>query len=206
MSVDLNKHAREIGRAMRNNNFEATPGGVLIDAGGMNLLANGVFKSTRYLDGEVVDSAIDPNLVVDQGLIYMLNAAFNGTTQQTAWYVGLFGGNVQPQPNWTGTNIVANATEITGYTIAGDAPNGRPRFVTAATTTKSLGNTRSEALFTFDANGPYTARGAFLVSAAAKGSTTGILMAATRFAADRTGLAGPDKLGVEYVITANDAG
>ena len=205
MTVDLTKHAREIGRALRNGKFEATPGGVLIDAGGMNLLANGAFKSTLYR-GDEREVAIDPNLVVDQGLIYMLNAAFNGSTQQTAWYIGLFSGNVSPQANWTGANIVANATEITGYTIAGDAPAARPRFTTSATTTKTLGNTGNEALFTFDDNGPYTARGAFLVSASAKGSTTGVLMAATRFAADRTGLAGPDKPGVEYVITAADAG
>ena len=39
-----------------------------------------------------------------------------------------------------------------------------------------------------------------------KGSTTGVLMAATRFAADRAGLNSPDELGVRYVLTAADAG
>ena len=39
-----------------------------------------------------------------------------------------------------------------------------------------------------------------------KGSTTGVLMAATRFAADRAGLNSPDQLGVRYVLTAADAG
>ena len=65
MTVDLTKHAREIGRALRNGKFEATPGGVLIDSGGMNLLANGAFKSTLYR-GDEREVAIDPNLVVDQ--------------------------------------------------------------------------------------------------------------------------------------------
>ena len=45
-----------------------------------------------------------------------------------------------------------------------------------------------------------------LAQASAQGATTGILMAATRFSADRTGLGAPDRLGVEYVVTASDAG
>ena len=69
----------------------------------------------------------------------------------------------------------------------------------------ALGNTGNEANFAFDVSGPYTARGAFLISASNKGSTTGVLMAATRFATDRAGLNSPDNLGVRYVITATDA-
>lgn len=197
MSINLKKNAREIGRHLRNRKWEQTPGGILIDRGGMNALMNGAFIDT--LNGE--DPQLSPNLVVDQGLIHVLNTVFAGTAQVTQWYIGLFSGNVTPQPNWTAANVVANATELTGY-----APSTRPGFTVAPVSAPSLGNAGSEANFAFDASGPYTARGAFLISVSNKGSTTGVLMAATRFAADRAGLNSPDELGVRYVLTAADAG
>lgn len=197
MSINLKKNAREIGRHLRNRKWEQTPGGILIDRGGMNALMNGAFIDT--LNGE--DPQLSPNLVVDQGLIHVLNTVFAGAAQVTQWYIGLFSGNVTPQPNWTAANVVANATELTGY-----APSTRPGFTVAPVSAPSLGNTGSEANFAFDASGPYTARGAFLISVSNKGSTTGVLMAATRFAADRAGLNSPDQLGVRYVLTAADAG
>ena len=197
MSINLKKNAREIGRHLRNRKWEQTPGGILIDRGGMNALMNGAFIDT--LNGE--DPQLSPNLVVDQGLIHVLNTVFAGAAQVTQWYIGLFSGSVTPQPNWTAANVVANATELTGY-----APSTRPGFTVAPVSAPSLGNTGSEANFAFDASGPYIARGAFLISVSNKGSTTGVLMAATRFAADRAGLNSPDELGVRYVLTAADAG
>ena len=196
MSINLKKNAREIGRHLRNRKWEQTPGGILIDRGGMNALMNGAFIDT--LNGE--DPQLSPNLVVDQGLIHVLNTVFAATTPITAWYIGLFSGNVTPQANWTAANIVANATELTGY-----SPSSRPPFTVSPVAAPSLGNTGNEANFAFDVSGPYTARGAFLISASNKGSTTGVLMAATRFATDRAGLNSPDNLGVRYVITATDA-
>ena len=200
MSINLKKNAREIGRHLRNRKWEATPGGILIDRGGMNALVNGVFEDTLYRDGGA-DRQISPNLVVSQGLIHVLNTVFAGAAQVTQWYIGLFSGNVTPVANWTAANVVANSTELTGY-----APSTRPGFTVAPVSAPSLGNTGSEANFAFDASGPYIARGAFLISVSNKGSTTGVLMAATRFAADRAGLNSPDELGVRYVLTAADAG
>ena len=197
MSINLKKNAREIGRHLRNRKWEQTPGGILIDRGGMNALMNGAFIDTLNRE----DPQLSPNLVVDQGLIHVLNTVFAGAAQVTQWYIGLFSGNVTPQPNWTAANVVANATELTGY-----APSTRPGFTVAPVSAPSLGNTGSEANFAFDASGPYIARGAFLISVSNKGSTTGVLMAATRFAADRAGLNSPDELGVRYVLTAADAG
>lgn len=197
--IDLKKNAREIAKHLRNGKFEATPGGILIDAGGMNALCNGVFTDTLYRDGKA-DTGISNNRVVNEGLIHILNTIFAGGAQVTQWYIGLFSGNVNPQADWKASTIVATATELTGY-----APSQRPAYTVTAATTPSIGNASAEASFEFDANGPYTARGAFLISASAKGGGTGVLMAATRFAADRTGLTSPDLLGVRYTVTAQDA-
>ena len=199
MSIDTKKHRGEIARHLRNRNFERTPGGILIDRGGMNALMNGAFKHTLYRDGEA-DAALDPNLVVNEGLDYLLNVAFNGTAAVTAFYIGLFSGNVNPQATWTGANVVAQATEFTSY-----SETTRQAWETDPSTAQSVGNSGDEAMFTFTGSG-HTVRGAFLAQASAKSAATGILIAATRFAADRTGLGAPDRLGVEYVLTAVDAG
>ena len=196
--IDMKKNAGEIGRHLRNHNYELSEGGVLIK-GGMNALVNGVFKDTLYSGGSA-DSQISPNLVVNQFLIHMLNVLFVGQAQVTQWYIGLIANNVSPQATWTAQNIVAQAGEVVGY------PGVRPGYTVSATSAPSLSNGGTGAMFEFDDAGPYTARGAFLISSSAKGSTSGVLCAATRFANDRAGLNSPDRLGVEYTITAQDAG
>ena len=207
--IDLKKHGREIGRHLRAKRFELTPGGVLVKAG-MNVIANGAFIDTLFRPGMAPDTQISPNLAVDEGLINMLNVYFAGSAQTTAWYVGLFTQNATPQDSWNAANIVANSVELEGYTTAaagGGSAVNRPAFTTVVTTTKTLSNAASQAMFYFDDDGPYTARGAFLIGgAAAKGSITGKLFAATRLATDRTGLASPDSLGVQYGVIAADAG
>lgn len=208
--IDLKKHGREIGRHLAAKRYEATPGGILIDKGGMNALANGVFIDRLYRHGELIDTNISPNLAVDEGLINLLNVYFNQASQPTAHYVGLFSQNATPQAGWNASNIVANSTELTGYTLGaggtGSATN-RPPFTTVTTTTKTVTNAASQAMFYFDADGPYTARGAFIIAnVAAKGSTTGKVFAATRLAVDRAGLALPDSLGIQYAVAAADAG
>lgn len=201
MSIDLSKHRAEIGRHLRNGNYEQTPGGILIDQGGMNALANGAFMHTVHRADGTIDRHIDPNLVVNEGLDYLLNAAFAGTAAITAWYVALFSGNVNPAPGWNGANWVAAATEQVAY-----ASTTRPAWtLPGATTTQSIGNSGSEAMFEFTGAGN-NVYGAALVSASAKGATSGKLFAATKFSAPRLALAAPDKLGVQYVVTAQDAG
>lgn len=199
MNIDLKKHGKEIGRHLRNFNYERTPGGILIDRGGMNALANGAFAHTLH-QGEAIDAAIDPNLVVNEGLDYLLNVAFASAAPITAWYLALFSGNVTPAPAWTGANWVAAATEQVNYVAT-----SRPPWSVTTTTTQSIGNGASEAMFEFTGTGN-NVYGAALVSANTKSSTTGRLFAATRFSAPRLGLSSPDKLGVQYVVTAQDAG
>ncbi len=199
--IDMNKHAKEIAAALRSGNFEMTAAGILIDRHGMNALANGAFKHTLYR-GRERDIQIVPNVVINEWLTFMLNVMFNGAAPVTQWYVGLFSGNVTPNgATLTGANMASALTEFKGYT-----EGNRLEFDVATTNTPSLGNTTNEALFEFDEDGPYTVRGAFIAQASAWDANSGKGFAAARFGADRTGLNGPDKLGIEYVITAMDGG
>ena len=141
---------------------------------------------------------IEPNLIVTEGLNYLLAAALDAAAQKTTLYIALFGGNVTPLAAWTGANWVANATEFTNYVEAarqvwdkGDAVAG------------SISNTATPAVFTAGVGGG-TVRGAALVEASAKSATTGILIAAARFLTDKV-LAETEELRVKYTISATSA-
>lgn len=163
--------------------FEHIRGGKVID--------------NKVVGGEVIDTWSEKNIVVDEGLAYILGVAFDGSTSAlTSWYIGLFSGNYTPVNTTTAANITANATEIT--TAYSEAT--RVAWVEAGVTARLIGNAASPALFTFTA-ATTNVYGAFLASASAKGATTGTLSSAKRFAALKTMLI-TDILSVTYEITA----
>ncbi len=141
---------------------------------------------------------IEPNLVVTEGLNYLLSAALAGGAQKTTFYIALFGGNVTPAANWTGANYTANSTEFTNYNEA-----TRVLWQKDAVSAGSIGNNTNPAVFTMAAGGG-TVRGAALIEASAKSATSGILVAAARFAADKV-LAVGEELRIRYIITASDS-
>lgn len=199
----LGRFAAEAARAIRNFKYELTEGGIYLPASKMTI--GGVFSHRHApAGGEFGPWAVDPNRVVTEGLVYILNAALGGQSQTSQFYLAPFSGNVTPGANWTGATFPAQATEFTAYT-----PSSRvPWTAVPATTAAALGNSAALAAstLTFNAGGPYNLYGVGLVGASAKSSTSSILVAATRFATPRTNLAGGDKLAVEYVINAKDEG
>jgi hypothetical protein len=141
---------------------------------------------------------VEPNIVVTEGLNYLLASALDGAAQKLTFYVALFGGNVTPQATWTGANWVANATEFTNYT-----ESGRQLWQKGDVAAGALGNSATPAVFTVGTGGGVV-RGAALVEAAAKSSTTGVLIAAARFASDKT-LDETEELRVRYTISLTAA-
>ena len=138
---------------------------------------------------------IEPNLIVTEGLNYLLAAALDAAAQKTTLYLALFSGNVTPQAAWTGVTWVAAATEFTNYVEAtrqiwqrGDAVAG------------SISNTAIPAVFTAGTGGG-TVRGVALVGASAKSANTDILISAIRFANDKV-LDATEELRVKYTINA----
>lgn len=174
--------------------YEKTESGLYIP--GANVKIGGHFITT--VNG--TDEQIDKNIVVNEGLNYLLGAAVANRTVETSWYIGLFSGNYTPQDTDTAANISANSTEIQSevtettrqaYTLPGADPTG-----------ESITNSASPAVF--NANTTVNAYGAFLVSVNTMGGTTGKLLAASKFSAVRA-LVNTDVLNVTYQLDIADA-
>lgn len=198
----LHTHGAEIARNLRQHRYDRTENGILIPS--MGVVIGGALRIRG--DGGLDEThAIDANLLVDEGLNHILNVTMppsGGYAQITQWYIAPFAGNYTPTATLTAANFASTATEFTGYT----ATNRPALNVAAATSTKSTGNTGDEALFTMAAGGPYNIYGFAIVSASAKSSTSGRMLAAVRMDTPMLGLAAGYKAGAEYVLSAADAG
>ena len=160
------------------------------------LKIGGVFTYSHIRDGKIIDTWEEPNIVVDEGLNYTLDAAFSAATPITAWYIGIFKNNYTPLASdvaltFPGVGVANEAT--TEYSEA-----TRPAWAEAGVAAKVITNTASPAVFTF-ASG-VNIYGAFLASINTKAGTTGKLGAASKFASVRAMIAA-DILSVTYSLT-----
>lgn len=173
-------------------NYKQSEGGILMPSNSIKV--GGSFIGQIIRDGKIIDEFEDHNLVVNEGLNHMLNVEFNGLTQVTTWYVGIFEGNYTPVAGVTAATIASASTESTAYTSA-----SRPEYVEATATAQSITNSASRASFVFNAT--KTIYGAFLVSSNVKSGTTGTLFSAARFAASKAVESG-DELLLTYTFSA----
>jgi len=174
------KHYPELARCIVQHGTQKTPEGLLIK--GAEIVASGL-----YIHGvNGTDWQEDPNLVTEEGLYYLLNAAFNQATRPTEFYIALFGGAVTPQPSWNAANFAATASEITSSTD-GYTESARPKWTKATAANLRVDNFANKSRFTFTTSGatPVKVEGAALLTASAKGATDGLLISAARFAAAR---------------------
>lgn len=191
----LGKLAGDAVRAIRTHNYEMTENGIYLP--GAKAFVGGVFRHSLN-DGPAV---LDPNRIVTEGLVYLLNAALGGQSQVSAFYLAPFSGNVTPAAGWTGANFTANSTEFTGYT-----PSTRMPWTTVPAVTASIGNSAALVASTLTMTAGSSLYGIGLLESQAKSAITGKLIAATRFGTPRTGLVIGDRLAIEYVMTATDEG
>ncbi len=173
--------------------YTPTEGGILLPKQGLRV--GGMFIGEHIRDGEVIDAWEDSNLVVNEGLNSLLSVYFNGGTQITTWYLGVFEGNYTPVATVTAATITSASTECTTY-----AASTRVAFDEAAPAAQVISNSASRASFVFNAT--KTIYGAFLVSASAKSATTGTLFSAARFSSSKAVVNG-DELLLTYSFTAS---
>ena len=162
--------------------------------------ARGVYHVEHIRNGEVIHTQEVDNIVVDEGLNHMLDVALSNGSQNSTWYLGIYKNNYTPVAGNTASTFagagVANeiSSEVDETT--------RPIWTEAGASAKSITNSASPAVFT--ANTTVAAYGAFLISNATMGGTTGVLMSAAKFAAVRN-LVDTDVLNVTYTLTIADA-
>jgi len=177
---DLQKHASEFGRYLRNRQFEMT------DDGGVLFPRAAVTAEGGYIhDVNGQDERFDKNLLPDEGLLYLLSVGLNNGTKLASWYLALYSGNYTPTAALTAASFPATAGEITsnteGYTEA-----TRQLWTPTAPTTPLIDNLANKAAFTIATASSLTVHGAALLSEAAKGAVTGKLISASKFSAART--------------------
>lgn len=191
---DLQKFASEIARYLRNKQFERT------DTGGLFFpKARAIATGGYYHDVNGLDEAYDPNLIPDEGLIYLLSVGANNGTKLATWYLSLYAANYTPLAALTAASYPATASEITSGT-EGYSEATRPVWTPTAPTTPLIDNLLNKAAFTIVTASSLTVNGAALTSESAKGAVTGKLISATKFAAART-LYNTDVFNLAYRMT-----
>jgi hypothetical protein len=81
------------------------------------LESEGLFSLQVFRKGKLIIEAPFPNGVTDQGKTYMLNAAFNGVTQLTGWFLGLIAGATTPTLSNADTALTHSGwSEFLSYT------------------------------------------------------------------------------------------
>lgn len=122
-------------------------------------------------------------MVPIEGLNHMMSVTVKGAASVPKWYIGLYEGDYTPDPSVTAATLPALATECTAYSEA-----TRQELKTGAVNGGATSNADEIAEFTFPVN--KTIYGAFIASAPAKGASTGVLLAVTRFPSPRVMSAG----------------
>ena len=174
--------------------FEKSPGGVLVRKQEPIILA-GEFEIELIRKGKTIDKFGFKNIVVAEGLNYLLGAGLGGAAQISTWFMGLFEGNYTPLATDTAASIAPNATETSTY-----SGGTRPQWSPAPPANQTITNGATRASFTFTAD--KTIYGAFLASSPTIGGTGGKLFGAARFPAPKA-VSNTDVLLAAYAFTAS---
>lgn len=173
------KHAKEFLRALRNNQYEH------MDDGGVLFARAKVAFRGRY--GARVNGGewtYTPNIVPTEGLNYIMDQ-FVASHAAIPLYLALYAGAISPTALWTASNFASTASEITSGS-EGFSESTRVVWTAAATAAGVKHNNASPAAFTIVTATALAVNGAGLLTASAKGATTGSLVSATRFGAAKS--------------------
>jgi len=126
-------------------------------------------------DGKVVDSSIEHNLLPQAAVNHIAGLIRgSGPTPISSWYIGLFENNYVPDSSVTVSDLQTTVGESQAYDEA-----DRLAWTTAFDGTSLISNASSVAEFTMSST--KTIYGAFIVSNATKGSTSGLMLSIARF-------------------------
>lgn len=187
------KHRAEALRRLRSGQYEVSDNGVvLVPAMGLSFAG--------HWETQVGDEPwhVDPNIVVNEGILHILDVALDQGAANSAFYIAPFNGAVTPAASLTAATFTGTTTEFTNYD-----ETTRVAWANDAVASNAIGNNTTPATFTISTGGG-TIRGAGLISASAKSATSGKLIAAARFNADKV-MAAAEELRVKYIITGTSS-
>ena len=169
----------ELRQEVKAERFDITPEGVYFPRNGINI--NGEYFA-RVNGGDWEKEG--DNLVVNEGLVHVLNVALGATAKPAGYFLALFSGSTTPAANWTASSFAAVANEIVSQT-EGYTGATRPVWTPATATTGSIDNLASAAQMTIATSGTLNVTGAALLTNSQRGGTTGVLVSASAFAVPR---------------------
>lgn len=175
-----NSMRKALARAVSNQDYEPSDGGILFPRQGV--LAKGEYFGR--VNGGAWQKEGD-NLIVTEGLAYLLSVSLGATAKPAGYYLALFSGGTPPAAGWTAASFAATAAEIVsmseGYTAA-----TRPVWTPpSSTATNSIDNMNAVASVTIATASQLTVTGAALLTNNSRGGTTGALISASKYAAAR---------------------
>jgi hypothetical protein len=131
-----------------------------------------------HRDGRTSQHERIHNLLPDEMAAHMAGVVFRGSANVPTWYLAPYEGNYTPVAGITAATFPSAATECTAY-----AESTRVEWVEAGSG-GSLTNAASLALFTMNAD--KIVYGGALLSASAKGATTGVIGSIVRLSSPKT--------------------
>jgi hypothetical protein len=161
-------------RAILDGRFEETELGLFVPS--ERMLVAGRFVYNKL--GEPEEHS--DNLVVTEGLNYIVGVALKAVTPITSWFIAPFSGDVTVQATWTSANVTSNSTEVTAYASA-----TRVAWVGGSVASGAVNSFAAKAAIVANANA-VVIRGAFMISNSAKSATTGTLLGASKFPSAKT--------------------
>ena len=174
-----NRLRQELAAELRAERFDLTPEGVYFPR--QSVLAAGEYFD-RVNGGEWTRT---PNLVVNEGMAHILNVALGATAKPAGYFLALFNGAATPQANWTAAGFAATAGEVVSMSEGYTSPT-RPAWTPGVAATNSIDNMAAVATVTIAATSQINVTGAAMLTSSVRGGTTGVLVSATRYAAERT--------------------
>lgn len=170
---DLIKHGGEFARHMRNHKYEVTDEGIEFPVAG------------ALVFGEYQDKyGTEKNLLTTEGLNHLLMVALSDTAKLNDFYLALYANNYTPTSALTAANFAATAGEIVSPT-EGYSESTRPQWNPEPAAGGAIDNYANKAAFNIVTTSEVTIRGAALLSDWTKGSTSGVLISASRFDHER---------------------
>ena len=155
----------------------------------------------------VLSDDLDPNLIPDAGINFILDVIYGNATRYATWYHGPFTSNWTPGvgalSNWAGAGSGPLATELAN--AAYDETNRQAAVFGDAASGKSLSSSAATRFTLASGQTGVSIYGSTLNSIAtpAYNATDQILIAATRFGSTKSGLGATDKLDIEYTISGS---